>query len=146
MYILSKMYWFSNTANMSNLSWKRNYCSHFSSMLLGKCSFIGSVEMFYPPPFILFFNYLFKVTAAILCDWRHQCINKMCRNMYFDIWSSWHTTLPPLTGQIFNTIYDLCLITLSYIVFKINVYEKKKKELSFLSLYLKLSHSVKLQW
>jgi hypothetical protein len=66
--------------------------------------------------------------------------------MYFDIWSSWHTTLPPPTGHIFNTIYDLCVITLSYIVFKINVYEKKKKELSFLSLYLKLSHSVKLQW
>ena len=142
------MYWFSNTGNMSNLSWKRNYCSHFSYVLLGKCSFIGSIEMFYYPPFSFFLNYLFKVTAAVLCDWRHQCINKMCRNMYIDRQLEFvtHYPTPSPPGHIFNTIYDLCVITLSYIVFIINVYKKKKKELSFLSLYLKLSYSVKLQW
>jgi hypothetical protein len=31
MYILNKMYCFSNTHNMSNLSWTCKYCSHYSS-------------------------------------------------------------------------------------------------------------------
>ena len=46
------------------------------SAVLGICSFIGSVEMFYP------LYDIFIVTVAMLCDWWHQCINKMCRYMY----------------------------------------------------------------
>ena len=34
--------------------------------MLGICSFIGSVEMLYP------LYDIFIVTAAMLCDWRHQ--------------------------------------------------------------------------
>ena len=49
---------------------------HITAHVLGIGSFIGSVEMFYPLYDIFF------VTAAMLCDWRHQRINKMCRYVY----------------------------------------------------------------
>ena len=49
---------------------------HITAHVLGICSFIGSVEMFYP------LYDIFIVTAAMLCDWRHQRINKMCRYVY----------------------------------------------------------------